>query len=502
MNEGSPIVVPDAFVALAARLRLRSTRDVENGAMPRKPSPEKLETFVRRQDAVTLADVLLELAAEHDDVRKRLERLALSDQPKALATAFRKSLAGWKRSTRFFGYAEARHFGRELEHWLDQVERELLPKDPMQALDLVESFVKADAAFFERADDSDGAIGDAVRAGCRLWLRCAARCEAPAAQWPDRITALFDADDYGAREPLLRQANLLLDEPALRAMVAGFEQRLDRLLAEADATPERRTPSGIFHLSAALSLLSEALQDPDVHVAAVLRYSPQPNPMQKEGFVHAYLKVDRPADALRWLDGSWDHQEDSRRRWLAQALHRLGRTEEAADTRQRIFERTLEVSDLHAWMELLPPAAQGQAASRARALAERSDDPMVVARLWLDLGDDAAAEQALVTNPKKLRGGGYGLLLPLAKTLEERALWAGTTVVYRQLLLDILERAYTPAYRHGAKYWVRLLEIASQHPGLTVTPSPATFEAEVRLRHGRKSSFWAQVSAATGATQR
>jgi len=49
--------------------------------MPRKPSPEKLETFVRRQDAVTLADVLLELAAEHDDVRKRLERLALSDQP-------------------------------------------------------------------------------------------------------------------------------------------------------------------------------------------------------------------------------------------------------------------------------------------------------------------------------------------------------------------------------------------------------------------------------------
>jgi len=81
VNEGSPIVVPDAFVALAARLRLRSTRDVENGAMPRKPSPEKLETFVRRQDAVTLADVLLELAAEHDDVRKRLERLALSDQP-------------------------------------------------------------------------------------------------------------------------------------------------------------------------------------------------------------------------------------------------------------------------------------------------------------------------------------------------------------------------------------------------------------------------------------
>jgi hypothetical protein len=106
--------------------------------MPAKPAAETLEAFVRRQDAATLADVLLELAAEHEAVRKRLERLALAGQPKALASAFRKTLAGWKRSRRFLDYAEARAFGRELETWLEQIERELLPHDPMAALDLVE----------------------------------------------------------------------------------------------------------------------------------------------------------------------------------------------------------------------------------------------------------------------------------------------------------------------------------------------------------------------------
>jgi hypothetical protein len=311
--------------------------------MPRKPAAETLEAFVRRQDASTLADVLIELAAEHDAVRKRLERLALSDQPKALASAFRKALAGWKRARRFLGYAEARAFGHELEGWLDQVERELLPHDPMAALDLAQAFIEADAAFFERADDSDGAIGDAVRAACRLWLRCAARCETPAHEWPTRVMALYDADQYGARDGLLRHASELLDETALRGLVAGYERRLDALLAgdgrgqgDGDANDDDpdQPPLRSYALTGALSLLSEGLRDPDVKVHATMRISPQPNDLQKEDFVKAFLATDRPADALRWLDEPWGgYREAARLSWRAQALHALGRTEEAAALR-------------------------------------------------------------------------------------------------------------------------------------------------------------------------
>jgi hypothetical protein len=61
--------------------------------VPRKSAADALEAFVRQQDAPTLADVLVELADQHDAVRQRLERLALSRDAKGLAAAFRKTLA-------------------------------------------------------------------------------------------------------------------------------------------------------------------------------------------------------------------------------------------------------------------------------------------------------------------------------------------------------------------------------------------------------------------------
>ncbi|MDC6167776.1 hypothetical protein [Paucibacter sp. XJ19-41] len=55
---------------------------------------ENLATFLRRQHASTLADILLELANDHPDVHKRLQRLQLCDSPSKLAAAFKKTLAG------------------------------------------------------------------------------------------------------------------------------------------------------------------------------------------------------------------------------------------------------------------------------------------------------------------------------------------------------------------------------------------------------------------------
>ncbi len=254
--------------------------------MPKEP-PESLETFLQRQEASTLAAVLLELAADHEAVQQRLARMQLADRPDKLAAGFKKTLAAWRRSTRFYGYREAREYGRLLEAWLDQIERELVPKDPAAAVALFESFIEADATWFERADDSDGSIGDAVRAGCRHWLEAAARCETPASVWPERLMKLVEADQLGAREELLRRADLLLGASALRELVTLCETRMADTLAS--ASKAEGLPHEVFKISAALSLLAEALHDPDVKVRAVLSYRPQPNALQQQDFVQAYL---------------------------------------------------------------------------------------------------------------------------------------------------------------------------------------------------------------------
>ena len=190
--------------------------------MPKAPA-ESLEAFLQRQEVCTLAAVLVELAADHEVVQERLARMQLADRPDKLAASFRKTLAAWRRSTKFYGYRESREFGRELEAWLDQVARELAAKDPPAAVALFESFIESDASWFDRADDSDGCIGDAVRAACRHWLTAAALCETPADVWPERLMKLVAADEYSARDELLRRADLLLDESALAGLVALFE---------------------------------------------------------------------------------------------------------------------------------------------------------------------------------------------------------------------------------------------------------------------------------------
>ena len=461
--------------------------------MPRKTSADALASFIRLQNADTLASILIELAANHPAVNDRLARLQLSNQPKALSQGFRKTLTAWRRSTKYLGYSHAGEFGRELEAWLEQIERELMPQDPAAALALAEAFIEADDVFFNSADDSNGAVGDALRAGCLLWLKAASRCESPATAWPGRIVALVAADQYGPREELLRRADLLLSEEAMRGLVAWHEAHLDDELARpASSAANINWPAA--RASTVLHLLAEALRDPDIAVRAVLKRSPSPNPVQKASFVEAYLKYGRPESALPWLNGSWAHMEVSRQHLEAQVLTALGRKDEAAVVRRRIFEASLAVSDLHAWLDLLLPHQQSEPIEHARTLATAHPDPVVVALLLMDIGDARAAEAALTSAHGAIEGRNYGTLVPLAEALEHEGLWAGATVVYRALLVAILDRGYAPAYRHGAKYWVRLQGLAQQCAGLMSLESSDEFGARLRVQHKRKTSFWAHVS--------
>lgn len=104
-----------------------------------------------------------------------------------------------------------------------------------------------------------------------------------------RLFKLYAADQYGAREPILAYADLLLSEPQLREMVTGIESELDN--APTPSEPGARPAHDAHSSLTALTLLSHALRDPGIHVRATLRRSPQPNSMQKQDFVLQYMDV-------------------------------------------------------------------------------------------------------------------------------------------------------------------------------------------------------------------
>ena len=455
---------------------------------------EDLLTFLRSQPATVLADVLSELAADHEEVRKRLERMQLTDSPAKLSAFFGKQLAAWKRSRRFHDYEDATGFAAKLEQWLNQVARELTPRDPAAAAALFEAFIEMDGHWFENADDSDGDIGDAVCVACRNWLQAAAKCETPAVVWRERLLKLANGDGYGARQGLLLEAAILLPEGELRAAVDDLERRMAALVIKHAGASQ--TPYEVIKVSSAMALLGHALGDPDVKVRSVLSYRSDPNPTQQEQFVRAYLDAGRATDAMKWLQEDWGRLDDRRQRLLAEAYEQLGQPELSHPLRKRLFEEAPSVEAVRLWIDGLLPRHQAQAQEHAKAVAMTIADPTRAALILMEVGAQDEAERVLVDKAGAIDGSDYITLPELAKTLEQRGLVRGAVAIYRALMRRILERAYAPAYGHAARYLACLRAIASDGVDLAPLAPHQVVEDVLRTKHGRKSAFWARVDGA------
>lgn len=133
--------------------------------------------------------------------------------------------------------------------------------------------------------------------------------------------------------------------------------------------------------------------------------------------------------------------------------------------------------------------------TEARQRAQTHADPITAAQLLLEVGDEAAAESALVDHCGEINGNDYPRLVPLAEAFEERHRVVAATVCYRALLLGILSRAYVRAYRHAARYLVRLRHLATETSVSPPLESHEAFEAALKARHARKAAFWNHVKA-------
>ena len=163
---------------------------------------KEIARFLASQDAPTLAQVLLELAEDHEAVYQRLVRLRLRDEPTTLRAQFTLQLQQWETDDRFVRYQDAAAFGRELDVWIAQVQREVLPRFPGEAMVLFAAFLELDRVVFERVDDDGGYVGGAFELACRLWLTAAAAAGLSAAEIAVRVSAMRSADHYGARAAL------------------------------------------------------------------------------------------------------------------------------------------------------------------------------------------------------------------------------------------------------------------------------------------------------------
>lgn len=423
--------------------------------------------------------------AEDDPVFARTVRMALAakNDASALAHAIDVRLKAIRRSRSFLEWDKLRALTRELDRLRATIAGPLAEQSPTLAIVHMRQFVHLAPSLFERADDSNGTLGDIFREGGddlgRLWA--AAKDQEPRALAAE-ILSLIEADEYGMFDGL--------PEAASRALGSEGRATMRRLLLErqASATSETRRKYD-YKVRWLLPKLADLDGDVDAYIATVDQG--RRNALLNAKVAERLIAHDRAREALEWIDAPTEIGHNGRE--LAdlrlRALERLGDKPAAQMQRRQIFERWLDREALRAWLRNLPDFEDEDAEQAALAHVAAHADATSALAFLVAWPDHARTDRLIRARHDELNGRNYVILRPAAEALYGRYP-AAASLLYRRLVDGALDSASFKNYPYAARDLKAAAALAEAIPGNAEIPSHEQWTLSLRERHGRKAGFW------------
>ncbi|MFD2235709.1 DUF6880 family protein [Phaeospirillum tilakii] len=445
-----------------------------------------------------LARLILEEADGNPAFRKRVKAaLAGTKGPAAVAALIDRRLAALERGRAMIAWEKERALAEDLAATLQTIRVDLAALDPAASVQRLLRFIDSHASLFNRIDDSSGRIQDVYWQASEALPELVERMQpADRVTVPDRlIVSLARATHPYARQMAVAVVPLLSDP-----VLDGWDQALAR---------QEETDS-IFAVRQAIAVARQTL---DLYLELEQRRPTwQQNPVR---VAETLLAAGRLDDALAWV-----RREDgkSRCRFVAVGedslpsgrLHDVerialetrildARNERAAaqTLRWECFAATLHPQMLRDYLRKLEDFIEYEEQERAFALAEDFRNPYGALDFFVGWPRLDRAAALVRSRRADWDGRHYSCLVPAAEALAEAHPLAAT-ILYRALLADILARAKSPAYGHGARHLARLDALASDINDWDGLDPHDAYRLALRQSHGRKTGFWAQVAARAG----
>ena len=442
--------------------------------------PRKEKLIALGADA--LADALLNLAVHSDEADDLIEQLIAT--PKENIQRFKRKLAGLKRRRRFIGWRESAGFARELEMLLQDLKAGV--NDPVTGIELVAAFYQADNAIFEMCDDSSGHIGSVFRYDARdLFVDYASRCS-DKEKVAGIILKVNQEDNYGIRNTLIDCAGECLPEEVIRSMIAELQKRADK---EKDEYGKRR------HLML-IESLARQIKDPRLFEKARIASWGKLSTAALIDIARVYLESGDVETAHSWLkkipEGE-TYQEYKRDKLLEEIYRRQGNSEELTKLLYQRFRSFHTTDTLQALLDLIGNDKRDEVIADEVTHILKSDRLRESdAEFLIAIGKMDEAEAYLLGRADQLNGNHYHSLLSLAEAMESDNRHLVTTLIYRSLLISILERGYTKAYPHGVRYLKKLDKLSGLVTDWKDFNNHEAFKEQIIQAHGRKRSFWSK----------
>ncbi|WP_300074470.1 DUF6880 family protein [uncultured Ruegeria sp.] len=469
--------------------------------MARKPAltTDKLKDL----GADKLTQLVLEEAERNAGFRRQVKAaLAGKSGAEAIAKLIDRRLSGLARAKSFIEWDKARAFADDLRSLTNTLTSELGAAAPGLAIDRLLRFIATHEQVFERVDDSSGRIQDAYYQAVTATGDLAQSLATPEAdRLPDKIMTALGESTHGYLVEVTEVVAPHLPQSGLARWDADLKDAItERRAEEAAGNPDGWFYSMTSQWAAMRQTIAKARGDLDLLIA--LETKKQPRMQDTLGIAAQLLEAGRSAEALDWVRkpgqrafGETDRDLSPARVSLeASILEATGDKPAAQALRWRCFEAKLSAVILRDYLRQLWDFEDVEAEDRAHAFALEKAEPEVALQFFLDWPRLDLAANLIAMHPHRWNGGDWHILPKVAALLEHDYPLAAT-ILYRALLDDILDRARSKAYGHGAKYLGKLALLAEETDptcsGKLVDHT--TYLARLKKAHPRKSGFWTRV---------
>lgn len=458
-----------------------------------------IQQTLKKLNKSDLVQLVAELHGRYDDIDQIIERYTAltSIAEDGLYTVIQRQLQQVAKDSSFIDYYDSGSYSARLQCLLMDIDTLLREQAPEQALQATEEFIWLHESVLERADDSNGELGDVFRVAVDQWLDIATEVRSlnPQSQnWVDKVMSFFDGNDYGVLDDIIRNSSALLSDDELTQLAWRFEAQAKQALDKQRKAKDPGYNQEAAHATIGMRSVAEAKGDMALFEKAYLLTSPNPNTLQLERIVAFAIAIKDFNRAVYWLEKPQWQEDPSRFKSLRNhLLAAQGNTKKLKQHLAEDFYQNPNEVALESYWEVANKTEKKLLYKQMPELVKNARDADSAISMALIGQHSDLAENLLVEHGSTLTELYYGIFLHWLEQLDEKSHPLACIVCYRCLLTNLLDRGYAKAYHHGADYFHKLLKLDKKVSDYKNLEDAQSFIRRLQEQHWRKRSFWQQA---------
>lgn len=242
--------------------------------------------------------------------------------------------------------------------------------------------------------------------------------------------------------------------------------------------------------------LARQLKDPDLYLKTRIESCGQ---LSTEDYIEIskiYLDRDDIETAHSWLQRlPEDEIENSYegKKLLMEIYKKKGCLDKLAEMMRENLRAFYSMKNLNVLLEVIGYDQKDKIIKEESALILKKEELRISdAEFLISLEKIDEAEKYIIQRASQLDGYSYGRILAIAELMDLHNRHLAAALLYRSLLISILNRGYTKAYHYGVSYLKKLDQLAIKISDWNNFDNHDAFKDEIVKEHGRKRSFWSK----------